>query len=161
MENENIINAILDFLNTDKKTAILCIGNILCGDDAAGMKIAERISGLCKENEVVFACSSAPENFTGAVKDFMAEKVLLIDAACMGKEPGTISLIKPEEIAGVSFSTHMLPLKYMTDYLKASLSCEILLAGIEPCDCSPGTEMSEAVKSAVEEFSDAFLKFRR
>lgn len=162
MDNSQALAEIKRFLDTEEKIVIMCIGNVLCGDDAAGMKLAEKISaeGL-NDNITVFACSSAPENFTGAVKDCEPQKILMIDAAFMGKVPGTIGIIDPSDTSGYSFSTHMLPLKYIVDYFKASLCCSIMLAGIEPGDCVPGNRMCEQAERAVQELSDLLLKCKK
>ena len=134
----------------DKKTVLMCIGSVLCGDDAAGMVIADKLAGSGID---VFACSTAPENFTGAVCDMKPDTVILVDAAAMGMQPGEVGFPDPEDIGGVSFSTHMLPLKFMVDYFRELLDCSIYIIGIEPADCSMGSEMTDEVKKTVNELS--------
>ena len=134
----------------DKKTVLMCIGSVLCGDDAAGMVIADKLAGSGID---VFACSTAPENFTGAVRELKPETVILIDAAGMGMKPGEVGFPDPEDIGGISFSTHMLPLKFMVDYFRALLKCSVYIIGIEPSDCSMGAEMSAEVEKTADELS--------
>ena len=150
---------IRDALKSGQRMAIMCIGNSLCKDDGAGMFIAEKIRPAAeKAGLFVFACASAPENFTGAVRSCAPEAVLIIDAAHMGKKPGTIEYIEPEDIGGTAFSTHMLPLKFLIDYMKAEFACDIHIIGIEPEDCSPGVGMGEKMKAAADRLSNELIQ---
>ena len=133
-----------------QRTAVLGCGSILRGDDAAGCRIAERLSGL-SGNSRAFCGSSAPENLTGEIKRFRPDTLLVIDAAGMGQPPGTIAIIPPEDVTGATFSTHMLPLKVMLDYLRRETGCRICLFGIQAASLESGTEMTQEVAAAADE----------
>jgi Ni,Fe-hydrogenase maturation factor len=79
----------------------------------------------------------------------------MIDAADLGKKPGTIVLLKPEETVGISFSTHSLPPRIMTDYLLANLDCEIIIIGIQPKRIDFGSSLSKEVEKSAKHISDA------
>ncbi|MCL2832428.1 MAG: hydrogenase 3 maturation endopeptidase HyCI [Treponema sp.] len=119
------------------KVAVLGCGSVMRGDDAAGHLIAERLSGL-KIKARAFCGSSAPENFSGEIKRFCPDTLLVIDAADLpagpdgSKKPaGTVELIPPETVTGATFTTHMLPLRVMMDYLHRETGCKVLLLGIQ------------------------------
>ena len=59
----------------------------------------------------------APENFTAEVRRLRPAAVVIVDCAHMDEAPGTLRLIDPREIGGVSFGTHGLPLSVLADYL--------------------------------------------
>ena len=80
------------------------------------------ISSLCEAGH-------APENKTGELRKFAPDLVLLIDAAEMGKEPGTVAWISEEDIDGMSASTHSLPLSMLAHYLTLELNCKVTIAG--------------------------------
>ena len=65
-----------------------------------------------------------------------------------------------KEIAGVSVSTHMMPLKFLIGYLKRLTGCSCALIGVQPACCepaaSPSPEVERAVASLAEEFRAAF-----
>jgi len=139
------------------KTAILGCGSILRGDDAAGYCIAERLSGL-SGNARAFCGSSAPENLTGEIKRFRPDTLLVVDAADIKQPPGTVALIPPDSVSGATFSTHMLPLRVMLDYLRREIGCKIYLLGIQAASLETGTEMTPEVSSAVEDIVSVLLE---
>ena len=140
-----------------RRVAILGCGSQLCGDDAAGVQIAERLSDL-GENVQVYCGGTAPENFTGEIKKFRPDALLVIDAADMGLPPGQAAMIPPEDIGGVSFSTHMLPLKIMLDYMRREIGCRISLLGIQGAELEFGADMTPEVSAAVDEIVSALIE---
>jgi hydrogenase 3 maturation protease len=141
------------------RVAVLGAGSPLLGDDAAGSAIAEALCGRLQSSRACAFCgSTAPENFTGEIKKFRPDCLLVIDAADMGLPCGSVALIDYHEIAGVSFSTHMLPLKIMLDYLVRETGCRVALLGIQGGCLEFGAEMSKEVREAVEEVTGAIVE---
>ena len=138
-----------DALQGAHTVALLGCGSVLRGDDAAGMAVAERLSGF-GGNVRVFCGSNAPENFTGEIKKFRPDTLLVIDAAHMGLPAGEAAIISPEDIEGVSFSTHILPLKVMLDYLRREIGCRVVLVGIQGINYEFQAGMSPEVGDAVD-----------
>ncbi|MEG1662287.1 MAG: hydrogenase maturation protease, partial [Clostridiales bacterium] len=102
--------------------AVLGVGSVLCGDDAAGMEVIARLEQYDLPGRILLcAGSTAPENFTGVIKKFAPTYLIVIDAAYMEKPPGTIAIIPAEAIDGMGFSTHMLPMSVMLNYLRQEL----------------------------------------
>ena len=103
------------------------VGSVLRSDDGAGMYIIELLETDIQQEDVLFiAGSTAPENFTGVIKDFAPDRLFIIDAAYMGLPVGEAGVIETVDIAGMSFSTHMLPLSVMLDYLALETGCEVI-----------------------------------
>jgi hydrogenase 3 maturation protease len=92
----------------------------------------------------------APENLTGEIKRFKPELLLIIDALDMGLEPGEVRIISVDEIDGVSFSTHILPLPIIMDYLAREIGCETLLLGIQITSLEFMADMTPAVAIATD-----------
>ena len=140
-------------LSNAQSVAILGCGSTLRGDDAAGSAIAERLADLNDSptsKAQAYPGYSAPENLSGAIKQFNPELVLVIDAVDMGLEPGEIRLIPMDEVGGISFSTHMLPLPILMDYLHREIGCRVVLLGIQVSNLDFMAEMSPAVAEAVD-----------
>ena len=97
-----------------------------------------------------FRGGTAPENFTGEIKRFRPDVLLVVDAADMSLPPGAVALIPPEEVTGASFNTHMLPLNITLDYLRRETGCRVLLLGIQAKTAEFGAEMSPEVREAAE-----------
>ncbi len=143
--------ALKNSLKGAKNVAILGVGSELRGDDIAGMVAAEIILKANHKNIHVFLGATAPENFTGEIKKCKPTHLFIIDAADTSSKPGTIDLIDPDIVGGVSFSTHMMPLKIMVDYLLQSIKCKVMIIGIQPKVLKFGSEPSkEAITSAKE-----------
>ena len=74
------------------RLAVLGIGHELGGDDAAGVRVAGLLRKSAAGNGQLLALEAgpAPENFTGKLRSFHPDLVLLVDAALMNSAPGTV-----------------------------------------------------------------------
>jgi hydrogenase 3 maturation protease len=141
------------------KYAVMGIGSVLCSDDAAGMYFIELFDGLVKRSDILsISGSTAPENFTGVIKDFAPEKLFMIDAAYMEMLPGEVRIIPAADIGGVSFSTHMLPLPLMLEYLKTETGCDVIFIGIQPQFTGHGSGMCRKVKNGTKRLAQDFYE---
>jgi hydrogenase 3 maturation protease len=134
------------------RLAVLGIGHELYGDDAAGNWLAWRIRELSPDLAPVLAIEGgpAPENFTGSLRRFDPDLIVLADAALMDLEPGGIRWLDWLDTDGFSASTHTLPLHLLAGYLTAELHCEVLLLGIQPARTLVGEPLTPQVRKAVE-----------
>ncbi|MCX5682012.1 MAG: hydrogenase maturation peptidase HycI [Candidatus Omnitrophica bacterium] len=143
-----------------KKVLVLGVGSTLRGDDAAGMLVAHKIEQYRKNAKqgkrlkVLFG-ETAPENFTGDIKRFNPTHLVFVDCAEFKKKPGSVILLDPEVIQGISFSTHSLPLKIMIDYLLKDLTCKVIIIGIQPKNIHFGAPRSAQIMKAVQDISTA------
>jgi hydrogenase 3 maturation protease len=137
------------------KIVVVGIGNEFRGDDAAGLVVIERLDKILKKKPSILITTiiggPAPENVTGEIIRQAPSHIILVDAATLNQQPGEVSVIDTNDIAGTSFSTHTLPIKILTDYLKSRHKCEIIVIGIEPACVDFGSKMSKEVRrSAVK-----------
>lgn len=150
-----------DCLSGTERLVILGAGSCLKADDAAGIEIASRIikkyTEDCSPSLRVYSGSTAPENYTGAIKAFKPDHIMIMDAADVGAEAGSVSVIQSDVISGVSFSTHMLPLKVLVDYLQKETGCRTTIIGIQPLDLTFGAPMTPLVRKAVLGVKSALL----
>lgn len=127
------------------------VGSVLRSDDGAGMYFIELLESDIQQEDVLFiAGSTAPENFTGVIKNFAPDRLFIIDAAYMGLSAGEAGVIETADITGMSFSTHMLPLSVMLDYLALESECEVICIGIQPENTAQGFEMCGDVRTGAE-----------
>jgi hydrogenase 3 maturation protease len=142
-------------LKDAKKIAVLGIGSELRGDDVAGLLVAEELKKIKNLKLKVFFGSTAPENLTGEIIKYKPTHIVIVDSTDTDQKAGSIILISPEEVGGISFSSHMLPIKMMVDYLLESLKCEIIIIGIQPKILMFGETISKEVKKSTKQISDA------
>jgi hydrogenase 3 maturation protease len=101
----------------------------------------------------VFIAYEAPENFTGAVRDFGPSHVLVIDAAAGGYAPGTVFAVEPAAIPDEDVSTHRTPISTLAAYLEKTLCCRVVVLGIEPGAFETREALTPGVQAAVEKLS--------
>jgi hydrogenase 3 maturation protease len=145
----------------EARIAIVGIGNYLRCDDTAGSLAARALMdtrlGQDRDTILVMDAGHAPENGTSQLRRFEPDVILLIDAAEMGEQPGTIRMIDIDEIEGMSASTHTLPLSILANYLVLELNCQLALIGIQSASTEVGEEVHPKVLRAVREIVEHIL----
>jgi hydrogenase 3 maturation protease len=144
-------------IRSGQKYAILGIGSVLRSDDAAGMYFIELFGDMVRRDDVLLIPgSTAPENFTGVIKNFAPDRLFIVDAAFLGLLPGDAKVVPACDIGGISFSTHMLPLPVMIEYLESETHCTVTFFGIQPKSTDHGLFMCDEVKRGTEQLAMAF-----
>lgn len=145
------VAALRPLLPPHARTAVLGVGAELRRDDYAGTYAAHLLS-TCADGKTFLTVEggTAPENFVGVIRSFAPDAVIVIDAAGMNTEPGTYALLRPEEITGATFSTHMLPLPVTLSYVETSCGCMTAYVGIQPVSVEQGIGMDERVRAGAE-----------
>ena len=132
-------------------TVVMCIGNREGGDDAIGPYIADQLQPHQTADLVVIDCGTVPENYTGVVKEYKPELLIIIDAVDMGMSPGDIRIVPPDRIGIMHISTHGIPLSVLITYFKEYIPTIVLL-GIQPQTMSGA--MSSIVKRSANQIVD-------
>ena len=144
-------------LGWPEKLAVLGVGNISRGDDAAGVRTAETLAGLLLSRSIprlkIMVAHEAPENFTGVVREFGPSHALVIDAAAAGFRPGSVFLVNPQTIPDEDISTHRTPLSTLAAYLEKTVGCRVVILGIQPGGFTAGAPLSPPVCLAVDEIA--------
>jgi len=147
------------------RTVVCGIGNKIKGDDGIGPAVIEKLNEEMEEGNIdpeevmLIDCGTAPENFIGKITWFDPDKIVIVDAADTGTEPGTVSVIDRGRIVGDRISTHKLPLTMFISYLKDMFrqSLDIKFIGVQPDGTAMGSPMSQSGERAVEEIKKKIL----
>jgi len=144
-----------------ERVAIIGVGSELRGDDVAGVFVARQLASWCRRvgctRLAAFATGAAPENFSGEVVRFRPDCVVFVDAAHLpGCEPGAVEIVAPDQVAGLGFSTHMLPAPIFLDYLEKMTGCRSIVVGIQLEQKDVMARPSPAVAAAVRRLTAAF-----
>ncbi|HET9596662.1 MAG TPA: hydrogenase maturation protease [Anaeromyxobacteraceae bacterium] len=149
-------------LGDARRVAVVGAGSDLRGDDVAGVLVARRLAAWAAREGVrelaAFAAGAAPENFTGEIARHRPDLVVVVDAAHLGLEPGAVAVVDASKVAGVAFSTHMLPLPIFLDYLARTTGCRTLVLGIEIVQKDVLGPVSPPVERAVRRLAAAFRR---
>ncbi|AHL21764.1 hydrogenase 3 maturation endopeptidase HyCI [Thermococcus nautili] len=146
----------LEELFQNAKRVVICgIGNDIRGDDAFGVLVAERLKELLDNPDVlVLNCGEVPENYTGKIASFKPDLVVLVDAVDFGGEVGEYIIADPEGTLGEAISTHGLPLKFVTQFMKTLVKAEFVLIGCQPGSTGLFQEPSELIKERAERLAE-------
>jgi hydrogenase 3 maturation protease len=137
----------------------LAVGSDLNGDDAVANRVAELLEPHTGDRIHTFIGATAPENCTGPIRRVNPTHLVVIDAADIGKPAGTIELLDPQRIAGVSFCTHALPLTVIIDYiLKSCPACKPIVIGVQPQRLDFAEPLSPPVEAAAQELASALVE---
>ena len=148
--------------NNPPRVAVLGIGHALRGDDAIGLWLATRLKALAAGCNRLLALEAgpAPENFTGTLRRFQPDLVVMVDAAFMeAPTAGAIGWLNWQDTSGFSASTHTLPLHLLATYLTAELGCEVALIGIQPAQLTIDAALTPEVQQAAEEICKVFMEW--
>lgn len=128
------------------RVVVACVGNGLRGDDGVG----PFISGLVAETAElkVVDCGETPENYLGTIAKFRPDKVVIIDAAHFGGEPGEIKIVKKSEIGGGGLSTHDAILTLFADFIEKESGARTYFLAIQPVTLEAGRGLSPEVEQA-------------
>ena len=137
-------------MKIDVPDLILTVGNSMMGDDGAGPLLADLLLKNPLPGWEVEDGGSTPENATHRIAARAPRRVVLVDAADMGLEPGEVRRVPPSALADMFImSTHDLPLQFVMERLAETVP-QVEFIGIQPdlvAFCYP---MSERVRQAVE-----------
>ena len=147
-------------LDGAKRVAVLAIGSELRADDAAGILAGKSILKRNKSRRLkVFLGETAPENLTGEIRKFKPSHIVLVDTADMKEAPGTVLLLKPEELSkDITFSTHKMPAEVLIEYFIKSMGAAVTFIGIQPSNIKFGAKLSKDVRSSAREVASAILR---
>jgi hydrogenase 3 maturation protease len=160
--NIQVAQYLADLLKSKRRIVFLGVGSPLRADDSVGLYIVSELEKRLKaepEQEFRFYLGeAAPENFSGEIRHFGPDLVLIFDAAEMDLEPGVITIIEQENIGGISFCTHMLPLKILANYLTACTGCQVTVVGVQPKLLEFAWPLTQEVKAGAEQLIKELLK---
>jgi len=120
------------------RIAVVGIGSEIIPDDSVGVRVVREMKKLYKRHlsssiEIrMFEGGIAPENITGAIRDYSPSYVFLVDTINDEKNLDSMRIISKKEVGGISFSTHTIPLHLLADYLDRTIPCKSVIIGLNP-----------------------------
>ncbi|MGD2145919.1 MAG: hydrogenase maturation protease [Anaerolineae bacterium] len=146
----------------DPATLVLGLGNPLRGDDGVGPRVVEELNHRGLPQGV-----TALDGGTGGLDLLIVleqwERVVIVDAAELGREPGQFVRFTPDQVrlaaASSTFTLHNAGLSEVLA-LAAALERdlpEIVVFGVQPAQIGWGEGLSPAVETALSGLSNAIL----
>ena len=132
------------------RTAFVGIGNTDLGDDALGVRLAEKLQRAGVSTAVV--AGTVPENIAGVLARGGYDNVVFLDAVDFGAEAGSVVLMDATEIQSrfPQVSTHKISLGMTARVIQSESQARVWLLGVQPASLRTGSEMSEPVKQTLK-----------
>jgi len=126
-------------------------------DDFVGMAVVRCLKAYSLPRVRLIEAGEVPESYLGVVEESHPSHVLMIDVAEIGQQPGTVRLVSPKEIEGLSLSTHTLPLTVMSEYIECRTGAKIALFAIQPRILEFGEGLSEELSKMVDQLAKVIV----
>ena len=128
----------------DKKILFVGIGNLLKMDDGVGVYISKKIKK--RTNISSLTVEASIENYIGKINTLNPDILVLIDCVDIKAAAGTIKLLSVNQIHDLTFSTHNISLKRLTEFFKMP----VFILGIQPEKIDFGENISYLVKDEAD-----------
>jgi hydrogenase 3 maturation protease len=125
----------------DRNILFVGIGNVLKTDDGAGVYISQRI--IKTDRISALTVETGIENHIGKINSLNPDILVLVDCVDLKSSPGTYKLLTLNQIQDLTFNTHNISLKRLTDFFKM----EVYILGIQPKKIDFGENISYLVKN--------------
>jgi hydrogenase 3 maturation protease len=136
----------------DRKILFVGIGNILRQDDGIGVYISTHIKE--KKNIKVITPEVSIENYIGKINSIEYDTLVLIDCVDIRKPPGTYELMPVARVADLTFNTHNISLKRLSEFFRN----EIIILAIQPEKVGFGENLSYIVRDAGDKIIELINK---
>jgi hydrogenase 3 maturation protease len=124
----------------DKDILFIGIGNVLKQDDGAGVYITRRLIPDLKVK--VLTAEVSIENYIGKINSIDPDILIIVDCVDLGSPPGTCRLLDVSEIRDLTFNTHNISLRRISEFFRA----EVFILGIQPANLGFGENLSYLVE---------------
>ena len=136
---------------------VFTVGAVLRGDDAAGPMLAKMLEQNPIPGWTCIDGGQTPEDDLAVIRRMQPDVLLLVDAAQMGCEPGTIAAVDERDVVSdLLITTHSLPITFLLEDLKKSCK-QVVFLGIQPAQLEFMEPLTPEVLRSVERIYE-FLK---
>jgi len=138
------------------RVCLMGLGNVACGDDGFGVRLAEELLEAGVPDVVV--ARTTPEHYIGRIADQGFDRLVFLDAVEFGAPPGSVVLLNAHEICAryAQISTHKISLGVLAKWVRASSRTKVWLLGVQPQSIKPGETITPTV-SATRDLLRALL----
>ncbi len=133
---------------------VFTVGAVLRGDDAAGPMLAKLMEDQPIEGWEVVDGGQMPEDQLAVVRRMEPDVLVLVDAADMGEEPGTVKPVDADCVAtDFLITTHSLPITFLLEELDKCCG-RVVFLGIQPAQMGFMEPLTPAVNDGVQKIYD-------
>ena len=132
------------------RVCLMGLGNVDCGDDGFGVRLAEDLLEAGVPDVVVAA--TTPEDYIGRFADGGFDRLIFLDAVEFGASPGTVVLLNAREICAryPQISTHKISLGVLAKWVRATSRTKVWLLGVQPESIKLGQMLTPTVRATID-----------
>lgn len=151
--SNSLTGDVLDVLKSGTGSDLfLTVGNSFRSDDGVGPYLAAQL----KQTSVrVLDAGHTPENIIDEAIEINPSRMIILDAADFGGQPGEVRLISEDAIPETTFSTHMIPMNVVSKLIAERTNAKIIFIGIQPKTVAFGETLSPEVMRAADAIMNA------
>jgi hydrogenase maturation protease len=143
------------------RIVVIGVGNLLMKDEGAGIHAIRELEQLNLSSDVVLVDGGTSPDLIACTR--AGAKMIIIDAAKAGGEPGAIYRFHPEDLAAEKTelaSAHQMGVveNLAMMELAGNKPAEVIIIGIEPAEIDWGMELSPTLQSRMPILIEVLLK---
>jgi hydrogenase maturation protease len=152
-----------DITSNKKQIKILGIGNTLFSDEGVGVHLLDHLYEALPKADNIEIIEGATDGIKLLQYVEDADYLIMLDAINADEEPGTIIVLKDEDVPryfGHNMSVHQMGVQDLVyaSYLRDTLPDEMYLIGVQPKCLEIGFELTDVVQKCVPELVDIVIK---
>jgi hydrogenase 3 maturation protease len=132
------------------RVCLMGLGNPDHGDDAVGVRLAEKLAAAGVPGVVV--AGTTPERFLLRVADDGCDHLVFLDAVDFGGAPGAVVLLDEPAMAArfPQISTHKLSLGLLAKWATANGAGRAWVLGVQPASLRPAAALTPPVQATLD-----------
>ncbi len=134
------------------ETLIVCMGNDLKADDAAGPLLYGALHG--RITVPLLNTATVPENYIRTIIRKSPRTLIVVDAVDFNSPAGTIALFESADIKSPTTSTHVLSPSTFVDMIAAEIPIEAFFIAIQPGSTRLGHPAGPEVVNAIQSLAN-------
>lgn len=147
--------------DSPKRIVVIGVGNLLQKDDGIGIHTVKALQEMHLPDNVTIIDGGTSPDILACTR--AGNKLIIIDAARAGGEPGAVYRFQPDDLvaeSGAALSVHELgvPQNLRLMALSGNEPSEVVIIGIEPKEIDWGTELSPELEEKVPEIIGIVLR---
>lgn len=143
---------------------VLGVGNLLLRDEGVGVHVVRAIEQLVATDDGAFPVGTRVVDGGTLGLDLLplledADAVVLVDAANLRQAPGTVAVVRGDDLASAitgHLSVHQVGIGELLSAarLTGSLPAHVALVAIQPAEITPGLDLTPDVAAAISRASE-------
>ncbi|MFP3879816.1 MAG: HyaD/HybD family hydrogenase maturation endopeptidase [Dehalococcoidia bacterium] len=140
---------------------VIGVGNLLLKDEGVGVHAIRALQEVNLPQNVTIMDGGTAPDLSPYIRS--GDKLIIIDAAKAGGQPGTIHRFRPQDLSTDNMgaiSAHELGIEQNLTLMamEGKKPSEVVIIGIEPKEIDWGTDLSPELQSAIPEIVEVLLK---